>query len=322
MKGYTDYSTFLSRIFPGVKVQKLTIDAGHNCPNRDGTLGVGGCIYCNNNAFSPAYCHKSGSVTTQIANGRQFFAHKYPNMKFMAYFQAYTSTHAPVSELKKAYEEAMSCPDIYGLVIGTRPDCMPDELLDYLTEVNASRMPVIVEYGVETIHNDTLRLINRHHSAECAKQAVFRTAKRGIAVGIHLIMGLPGETRSQMLQTVTEVSHWPVSILKFHQLQVVKGTPLYAIWKAQQEANISANNKSGDKYKFGDIDSSSFPVIKTFELEEYLSLCTEIVGLIPSAIAIERFTAQCPPSLLAAPCWHVKNYQFTTMLQARLRECL
>ncbi|MCM1319963.1 MAG: TIGR01212 family radical SAM protein [Muribaculaceae bacterium] len=304
MKAYTDYSDFLARIFKGIKVQKLTIDAGHSCPNRDGTIGRGGCIYCNNNAFSPTYCHEAGSVSAQIEVGRKFFSHKYPEMQFLAYFQAYTSTHAPLDELIKAYEEAMSCPGICGLVVGTRPDCMPVELLDYLSDVYHTHMPVIIEYGVETVHNDTLQLINRHHTSECAHAAVEAAAERDIPVGVHLIMGLPGETREQMLQTVREVVSWPVSVVKFHQLQVVKGTRLYDLWRIQQINGPEA--------------TPGFPTITTFQLEEYLDLCVELIHLVPQQISIERFTAQCPSALLAAPCWHIKNYQFTN----RLNNCL
>lgn len=303
-KPYTDYSDFLKRLFPGVKVQKLSIDAGHNCPNRDGTLGYGGCIYCNNSAFSPAYCHQNGNVAAQIEAGKQFFARKYPKMKYLAYFQAYTSTHAPVKELIKAYEEAMCCAGVCGLVIGTRPDCMPDELLEYLRHVNAHRMPVIVEYGVETLHDVTLELINRHHTAKCAADTVIRTAAAGIHTGIHLIMGLPGESIDMMLETVKTVTAWPIELLKLHQLQIVKGTALHSLWLRQQN-----NNRESE---------SSFPIINLFTIEEYLELCVRIVRIVPERIAIDRFTAQCPPELLTAPQWGLKNYQFTHLLHARL----
>lgn len=303
MKQYTDFSDFLANLFPDKKVQKLSIDAGHNCPNRDGTLGIGGCIYCNNNTFTPAYCHESGSVSAQITAGKQFFARKYPHMEYLAYFQAYTSTHAPLDELIKAYEEAMSCSGVCGLVIGTRPDCMPEELLNYLAEVNAHRIPVIVEYGVETTHDTTLRLINRRHTSRCALDAVCRTADCNIPVGIHLIMGLPSENRELMLATVREVCNWPVSILKFHQLQIVKGTPLHRIYQAQLNG-----------------EHTDFPPVTTFQLDDYLDLCTEIISIVPRHIALERFTAQSPPDLLVAPNWHLKNYQFTNLLHARLRK--
>lgn len=304
---YTDYGEFLGRLFPGLKVQKIAIDAGHNCPNRDGTLGRGGCLYCNNAAFSPAYCHTAGTVKAQIDEGRRFFAHKYPQMQYLAYFQAYTSTHAPLGELIKAYEEAMMQPGVAGLVIGTRPDCMPPALLDYLSEVNASRMPVIVEFGVESVHDSTLALVNRRHTAECARQAARRCKQAGLSVGLHLIMGLPGESRDMMLQSVREVCAWGADILKFHQLQVVRDTPLWHIWQAQQ-----SGAPLPEAYR-------EFPPVTTFTLDEYLDLCRDIVGLVPRSIAIERFTAQCPPELLAAPRWHLKNYQFTHRLHATLQ---
>jgi len=306
MKTFTDYADFLARIFPGLKVQKLSIDAGHSCPNRDGTLGHGGCLYCNNSAFSPAYCHEAGSIASQIEAGKHFFARKYPHMQFLAYFQAYTPTHAPLPELIKAYEEAMSCPGICGLVIGTRPDCMPGTLLSYLADVNASRKPVIIEYGVETMHDATLKLINRRHSAGCSKQAILRTINAGLPVGAHLIMGLPGETRDQMLDTIREVCSLGTNILKLHQLQIVKGTPLHRIWLARQ---------TGEPLP---APYPEFPEITTFDIETYIDLCAEIVGIIPRSTAIERFTAQCPPHLLAAPRWGLKNYQFTHRLLSRI----
>lgn len=307
-KHYTEYSEFLARLFPGLKVQKIAIDAGHNCPNRDGTLGHGGCIYCNNEAFSPPYCHTAGSVAAQIDEGRRFFARKYPDMRYLAYFQAYTSTHAPHAELLAAYEEAMAQPGVAGLVIGTRPDCMQPALLGYLARVNATRMPVIVEYGVETVHDSTLTLINRHHTSECARQAVRQTKEAGIPVGLHLIMGLPGESRDMMLQSVREVCSWGVDVIKLHQLQVVRDTPLWRLWQAQQTGAPMPPGYAG------------YPPVTTFGLDTYLGLCRDIVSLVPRSVAIERFTAQCPPALLAAPCWHIKNYQFTHRLQTMLQE--
>ena len=300
-KFYMDYSEFLEQIWPGIKVQKLSVDAGHNCPNRDGTLGRGGCIYCNNSAFSPDYCHRAGSVREQIQEGKRFFARKYPQMRYLAYFQAYTSTHAPLRELIAAYDEALEDPEVVGLVIGTRPDCMPDELLEYLRKINAGRCPVIVEYGAETMHDRTLRLIKRHHDAECVRQAVLRTAAAGIRVGLHLIMGLPGETREDMLESVRQVCALPVSTLKFHQLQIVRDTPLANLYLSQQQDG-----------------SRQFPDIRLFTAEEYLELCVELTQLVPPHIAIERFTASCPPALLIAPAWGLKNYQFTHRLHALL----
>lgn len=305
---YTEYGELLGRIFPGMKVQKISIDAGHGCPNRDGTLGHGGCIYCNNAAFSPSYCHTAGSVAAQIEAGRRFFARKYPHMRYLAYFQAYTSTHAPLDELLKAYEEAMAQDGVAGMVIGTRPDCMPPALLEYLAEVNATRMPVTVEYGVESLHDPTLRLINRGHSAACALQAIKATAQAGLHTGAHMIMGLPGEDRDTMLRSVRKVCGSGIESIKFHQLQVVRGTPLHCIWEAQQRGEPLPEKYIG------------FPPVSTFSAEEYLELCVELVRTVPRAVAIERFTAQCPPALLAAPSWGLKNYQFTHRLHALLSQ--
>lgn len=304
---YTEYGELLARIFPGRKVQKISIDAGHNCPNRDGTLGRGGCLYCNNAAFSPAYCHTAGTVAAQIEQGRAFFARKYPTMQYLVYFQAYTSTHAPFSELRKAYEEAMAQPGVCGLVIGTRPDCMSDELLEYLERTNRDRMPVMVEYGVETLHDTTLKLINRHHTAACAMDTIRRTVEAGLSTGVHLIMGLPGETCGMMLQSVKSVCEAGISSVKFHQLQVIKGTPLFRIWEAQRSgAALPA-------------EYVNFPPVNTFSLDEYLELCAELTRIVPHSVAIERFTAQCPASLLASPCWGLKNHEFVHRLHKLLQ---
>ena len=220
-------------------------------------------------------------------------------MQYLAYFQAYTSTHAPFAELQAAYEEALSCPGTVGLVIGTRPDCMPPALLDYLAEVNRSRVPVIVEYGVESLHDTTLDLIRRRHTAECALETIAATRHAGIPTGAHLIMGLPGESLQMMLHTVNLICARGIDILKFHQLQVVKGTAL----------------QNGLPLPSGFED---FPDFRTFSLEEYISLCRDIISLVPRTTAIERFTAQCPPQLLAAPSWGIKNHEFVNLLHSRL----
>lgn len=304
---YKEYSEFLAEYFPGLKVQKISIDAGHSCPNRDGTLGRGGCIYCNNDAFSPPYCHRAGSVSSQIEAGIRFFSGKYPDMKYLAYFQAYTSTHAPLSDLIAAYEEAISTPGVVGLVVGTRPDCMSAELLSYLADIHATRMPVIVEYGVESLHEATLRLINRHHTSECAIDAIRRTSGVGIPVGVHLIMGLPAETDDMMMQSVRGVCEAGAKVLKLHQLQVITGTMLHRIWQAQrQEAAMP-------------VGYESFPDVKTYTVDEYIELCRRVIEVTPPDVAIERFTASAPSRLLAAPRWGLKNYQFTHRLLAALR---
>ena len=196
---YNDYGTWIRRQFP-YRVQKISIDAGFTCPNRDGRISTGGCIYCDNRTFNPSYCQRRHSVTQQLEEGKRFFAHKYPDMKYLAYFQAFTNTYAPLSQLKALYEEALQVDDIVGIVIGTRPDCVSDELLDYLAELN-QRTFVLVEYGIESANNDTLLRINRGHSFEQSQEAIQRTKQRGLLTGAHIILGLPGEDAAESLST-------------------------------------------------------------------------------------------------------------------------
>lgn len=281
---YKDYSQFLAEHFKG-KVQKLSIDTGMGCPNRDGTIGTGGCIYCNNRAFSPDWQKRALSVAEQIARGKAFFTGKYPNMRYLAYFQSYTSTHAPVETLMAMYREALSQPGVAGLIIGTRPDCMPDALLEALKTLDK---PVIIEYGAESSHNDTLRLINRCHTWEQTVETVVRTAAAGFPVGVHLILGLPGEDFSKMARTVRRVNDLPVSTVKFHQLQILKGTPLAGIYQ-----NLD---------------------IQQYSPEEYADLCARLLLELRRDIAIERFVAQAPPEMLISPRWGLKNYQFGALL--------
>ena len=194
---YNDFGRWINGQYP-FKIQKISIDAGFSCPNRDGRIGTGGCTFCDNRTFSPAYTDRYSSISSQIEKGKDFFQRKYSNMKFLAYFQSFTNTYAPTDRLKQLYEEALGQEDIVGLVIGTRPDCVTDELLDYLAEVNKSRL-VIIEYGVESIHDATLRHIHRGHTFECSAEAIRRSHQRGLTTGVHMILGLPGEDREMIL---------------------------------------------------------------------------------------------------------------------------
>ncbi len=212
---YTDYAEYLSRLFPGQKVQKLSINAGMTCPNRDGTVGTGGCIYCDNRTFSPPYADARLPVRRQIEDGRKFFGRKYPSMKYLAYFQSYTNTFAPAGTLRRLYGEALDCEGIVGIIIGTRPDCLPAATLDLLEEMTR-RVPVIVEIGAETSHDRTLREINRHHTWQCVCEAAGSLHGRGVHVGLHLIAGLPGETREDILATVSAATALPIDTLKLH----------------------------------------------------------------------------------------------------------
>ncbi|MFC2320113.1 TIGR01212 family radical SAM protein [Prevotella nigrescens] len=289
---YHDFGTWIRNQLP-FRVQKISIDAGFTCPNRDGRIGIGGCIFCDNKSFNPSYCSHKKSVTEQLEDGKRFFAKKYPDMKYLAYFQAYTNTYDVVDKLKQLYEEALKVEDVVGIVIGTRPDCVSSELLDYLEELN-KRTFLIVEYGIESCNDDTLRYINRGHDFACTRKAVEETAKRGIYVGGHVIMGLPGEDASESLRQAPIISSLPLTMLKIHQMQIIKGTRLAKIYKERP--------------------------FHLYTIEEYIDLITQYIGLLRSDLVLERFVTQSPPEMLIAPKWGLKNYEFTNLLNNRLRE--
>lgn len=288
--GYRDFGTFLREHFTG-KVQKISINAGFTCPNRDGTLGTGGCTYCNNQTFNPEYCNPGKSVTEQLAEGRQFFARKYPEMQYLAYFQAYTNTYGEMARLRRLYEEALAAPGVVGLIIGTRPDCVPDELLEYLASLKKRGVFVLVEYGVETSRNDTLKIINRGHTWEQSADAINRTAAHGIMTGAHIIAGLPGEGAADVVRTARLLSQLPLDTVKLHQLQIIRGTRL-----ARQVAD-------------GEL------AVKQWSVDEYICVCIDFIRNLAPTIAIERFTSQSPDNLLISPRWGLKNYQFANLLQ-------
>ena len=291
---YNDLSAYLSAHFP-YKVQKISLNAGFTCPNRDGSVGYGGCTYCNNQTFNPAYCKTEKTVTEQLEEGEQFFARKYPDMKFLAYFQAYTNTYAELEELKRKYEEALSVVDVVGLVIGTRPDCMPDALLDYLEELN-KRTFLMVEYGVESTDNTTLKRINRGHTFEVAQEAIRKTASRGIRVGAHIILGLPGESREMLIEQARVLSALPLTTLKLQQLQLIKGTRMAAEYADRPED------------------------FHLYTADEYIDLTIDYVEHLRPDIVLERFVSQSPKELLIAPDWGLKNHEFTDKVKKRMRE--
>lgn len=291
---YNDYGEFLKRL-AGVKVQKISLNAGFTCPNRNGTIGRGGCTYCNNQTFNPAYCANSKSITEQLEEGKAFFARKYPAMKYLAYFQAYTNTYGSLDRLKQDYEEALRCPGVVGLVIGTRPDCLPDGLLDYLEELNR-RCLLIVEYGIESTNDDTLRRINRGHTFACTVKAIEATAIRGIRTGGHIILGLPGESRGELLRQAREISRLPLTTLKLHQLQLIKGTQMAAEYRDNPSA------------------------FHLFTADEYIDLAIDYIERLRPGLVLERFVSQSPPALVIAPKWNLKNYQFTEKVKKRMRE--
>ena len=289
---YNDYGTWIRRQFP-YRVQKISIDAGFTCPNRDGRISTGGCIYCDNRTFNPSYCQRRHSVTQQLEEGKRFFAHKYPDMKYLAYFQAFTNTYAPLSQLKALYEEALQVDDIVGIVIGTRPDCISDELLDYLAELN-QRTFVLVEYGIESANNDTLLRINRGHSFEQSQEAIQRTHQRGLLTGAHIILGLPGEDAAESLRQASIISSLPIDILKIHQMQIIRGTRL-----AEEFA------------------ANPFHI---YTVDEYIQLIAEYIQRLRPDLILERFVSQSPKELLIAPHWGLKNYEFTNLLVNYLKQ--
>ena len=293
-KRYREFGDFLRERFP-FKAQKIAINAGFTCPNRDGSKGRGGCTYCNNQTFNPGYCQTDKSVDDQLAEGVRFFSRKYPEMRYLAYFQAYTSTYGEQERLERLYEEALSYPGVVGLVIGTRPDCMPDRLLDYLARLS-EQVLVLVEYGVESTLDRTLRRINRGHDFAEAEEAIRRTAARGIAVGAHLILGLPGESRDEILGHADRLSDLPLTTLKLHQLQLIRHTRMALEFERQPED------------------------FHLFTVDEYIDLAIDFIERLDPAIALERFVSQSPKELLIAPDWGLKNYEFTARVNRRLAE--
>lgn len=290
MKLYRDFSDFLHDHFRS-KMQKLTVNAGFTCPNRDGTKGYGGCTYCNNQSFNPDYCSTGLSVAEQLEKGKAFFRRKYPEMRYIAYFQAYTNTHEKdIERLMTLYHEAAEVEGVDGIIIGTRPDCMPAKLLERLKELPW----VMVEYGAETSHNDTLERVNRCHTWEETVDAVLRTHEADIPCGLHLIMGLPGETVEMMMETIDRVNELPIDTVKVHQLQLVRGTKMAK-----------------------DVEEGRYDIPR-FTAEEYAEICVRIVERLRKDIAIERFVSQSPPELLIYPRWNLKNYQFTQLLNNKL----
>lgn len=279
---YRGYADFLERNFT-CKVQKVPVDAGFTCPNRDGKLRRGGCIYCNNSSFTPAYCDPTLPVDEQIEAGKRFLSHKYPHMHYLAYFQAYTGTYAPVERLRELYTQALAVPDVVGLLVATRPDCLSIETIALLKELRR-RTFVMVELGVETFNNATLSLVGRGCVASCAVATLLRLGAAGIPVCAHLILGLPGEEVSDIEHSVEVLSDLPVDVVKFHQLQVLRGTSL-------------ARNL--DRYRH----------MMHFTLPQYVELCAHLLTRLNPAIAVERFVSEAPQNMVVTPRWGVRPQQ-------------
>lgn len=280
---FNSYKRFLQQQF-GTRVQKLTLDAGFTCPNRDGTVGTGGCTYCLNDAFNPSYCTPNKSVDQQLAEGMEFHLNRYRRAgAYLAYFQAFSNTHAPLSQLKEIYQPALQNPLVKGIVVGTRPDCIDAEKLDYFAELQ-QRMFVSIEYGVESCNDTTLRRINRGHDFATAERAIRMTAERGIHCAAHFIYGLPGETPDEWLKEVNSINQLPINGIKFHQLQIIKGT------KMQQEF-------------------IEYPAdFHIFTTENYIDFIVKITERLNPAFTIERFAGEVPPRYLFVNHWGLTRY--------------
>jgi len=281
----------------GKRLQKIVIDAGFTCPNRDGSIAFGGCTYCNNAAFHPSYSTPDKTISHQIEQGIEFHKKRYRTATdYLAYFQSYSNTYAPLDHLKQLYREALFHPAVAGLVIGTRPDCVDDKKLDYLAELSKEKI-VIIEYGVESVHDKTLLRINRGHTYGQAVEAINETAKRGIHQGAHFIFGLPGETKDDIMAMAAEINKLPLQSVKFHQLQIVKGTAIEREFKLQPQDFLQ------------------------FKLDEYIDLFIDFLELLKPDIYIERFAGEVPPRFVNSTPWgHIRNVELLRLLEKRLIE--
>ena len=292
---YRDFSAFIKEKFNG-RVQKVSIDAGFTCPNKDGTKGKGGCTYCNNNTFNPDYCKPIKPISVQINEGIEFFSKKYKTQKYLAYFQAFTNTYAPLKDLKPMYEEALSHKDVIGLVIATRPDSIKDDVLDHLQYLAKKGNFIKLEFGLESTNNITLEAINRCQTHEEAVDAFSRAKGRGLHLGAHLILGLPGENKEDMLEHARKVSQLPVNTLKIHHLQIVKHTMM--------------------AYQF-----KNTPEMFTFmKLDEYIDLVVDFIELLHPDIILERFFSESPARMLIHPKYGLKNFEVKHLVIKRLEE--
>lgn len=288
---FNTYSNFLKNKF-GTRIQKISLNGDFTCPNRDGTVGVGGCAFCNNDAFITAYCTAENSISQQIEDGKVFVKRRYRRAnQYFAYFQAYSNTYGTLDKLKGLFDEVKKFPEIIGFVIGTRPDCIDDEKLKFFAEL-AQTYYVVLEYGVESIYDKTLLNINRGHSYAASKEAIIQTAEYGIPVGAHIILGLPGETKEEIMQEAFELSKLPLHSLKIHQLQIVKNTR----FALEYEQNPNA--------------------FQLFTPETYIPFVAEFVSKLSPDIIIERFASESPIRVRIAPIWHgIKYESFVAMLE-------
>lgn len=294
-KRYNDYSSYFKNLF-SERVQKIAINAGFSCPNRDGTKGVGGCTYCNNNTFNPFYCTPSKSVIEQLDEGISFFAPKYKTQKYLCYFQAYSNTYDDFEKLKKMWDEALSHKGVVGMVVGTRPDCINDDIIDYLAFLSR-KYYIVLEFGIESTINRTLELVNRCHSYEESVSAIKKAATKGIDVGAHLILGLPGETHEELIEHAKKISKLPVKSIKLHHLQIIKNTVMAKQYKEKPE------------------------MFRLFTADEYINLIVEFLKYLNPEIIVERFISESPLDLLVAPKWNgLKNFEIVHKIEKRLHE--
>ena len=293
---FNSYSGYFRRTFGG-RVQKISVDAGFTCPNRDGKISEGGCTFCNNGAFTPSYCIPAKSIGRQIAEGIEFHGRRYrAASRYLVYFQSFSNTYAPLERLRALYGEALAYPGVAGIVIGTRPDCVDAEKLDYLAEIARDRY-VAVEFGIESTCDETLRAVNRGHDFACARRAVEMAAERGLHVGAHFILGLPGETDEMLLEQVATINSLPLTTVKFHQLQVFRGTPMAAQYDADPR-----------RFRF-------------WEVGQYIDLFVEILRRLRPDLVVERFASEAPPRYHYGRNWGlIRNETLLAMLEKRLEE--
>ena len=296
MQRYRRYSDYFRSLF-GRRVQKLSVDAGFTCPNRDGSLSTGGCTFCNNSAFTPSYCQPAKSIRQQIDEGIAFHRWRYREAaKYLVYFQAYSNTYAPLDTLRSRYIEALAHPDVVGIVVGTRPDCVDEERLDLLAALARDRY-VAVEYGIESVFDETLRRVNRGHDFATARRAVEMTAERGLHTGAHFILGFPGESDAMILDSAGEINSLPLTTVKFHQLQIMRGTAMAAEYDAHPER------------------------FRTWSIEEYIDLFAELLRRLRPDLVVERFAGEAPPRYHHTEGWGlVRNETLWAMLNRRLEE--
>ncbi len=290
---YHAYNDWVKRTHGG-RLQKVSIDAGFTCPNRDGALGVGGCSFCNNEGFSPSYLREQRNILDQIDTGIDFMRRRYPTTKsFLAYFQSYSNTYDDLASLKKTYGIALAHPSISGLVIGTRPDCLPDATLDYLAEL-AQEIPVELEIGIESCNDAVLKECLRGHDFSCAQDAIRRAAQRGLFITGHLLLGLPLETRESLIEGAKALAQLPIDAMKFHQLQIVRNTRLANQYRATPE---------------------SVPLLNP---ESYLDAVIDILEHLPADLKVQRLGSEVPPNVLVSPDWGMRLSKFPAMLEMRL----